>query len=512
MLYLKSLVSILISSVVLSALLSKPSFANLTIATGSEGGNYYPVGKKIAEILNQNAQGLSVDVKTTHGSVENLKLLADGKCELAIVQSDILYQSYFAKKGTLLDQGLEIQKSKDVKGIIALFPEYIQIVIRKGTSNIKNIIDLAGLRVSLGKGGSGTYKNAIQLLETAGLSINDIHGVTKYGPEESVDRVIDGELDAAFLTCGSIIVNEEKYRNKIKLLSFKKSILDKTIKEFPYYSQTSVEVEKTTYRPRVPFVRAVLVSKNITKEQAYAITRTLFENWKGLLQINAKRHTYIEFFRDKALARKITIPLHPGAEKFYIEKGLIYTNRNYYTLFFIFLFIGLIVIFRKIIGQRLEKLVASNRFLERSLAILDSITSKKTAMVVWGITFIFSMDILLIKQMEASYSFYHDIPTPFENLSFGDTLLWLLIYASTGYTQGIFPVSNLGKICSIIIPFFGNRRYPCWNNYVYQQTIPQSRLGKERIESKVSKKSYYYLWMEYEGSRYYSGFNRSLCS
>jgi hypothetical protein len=107
------------------------------------------------------------------------------------------------------------------------------------------------------------------------------------------------------------------------------------------------------------------------------------------------------------------------------------------------------------VGKRLEKMVASHHFFDKILNIVDAITSNKIAVVVWAFAFIFSMDILLIKQMEASYSFYNDIPSPFENLSFGDTLLWLMTYAVTGYTQGIFPISNLGKIVSIIIPFLG---------------------------------------------------------
>ena len=204
---------ILISFFVLFTLSPELSFAKLTIATGSKGGNYYPVGEKIAEILNQNIQGLSVDVKTTQGSVENLKLLEDGESELAIVQSDILHRSYFGDADineASNIQGVGIKKVKNIKGIIALFPEYIQVVVRKEDFNIKNIRDLSERKVSLGRLNSGAYKNAVQLLKISGVDQSDIRGFTDYNPEESVCMVINGTLDAAFLTQGSILINKKE--------------------------------------------------------------------------------------------------------------------------------------------------------------------------------------------------------------------------------------------------------------------------------------------------------------
>ena len=212
---------ILISFVVLFALPPNLSFAKLSIATGSKGGNYYPVGEKIAEILNQNVQGLLVDVKATQGSVENLKLLEDGESELGIVQSDILHRSFFGDadiNGAINIQGVEIKKVKNLKGIIALFPEYIQVVVKKEDFMIKNIRDLAERKVSLGRLKSGAYKNAVQLLRISGLDESDIRGFTDYDPKESIGMVINGTLDAAFLTQGPIVINKKDYRDKLKLL------------------------------------------------------------------------------------------------------------------------------------------------------------------------------------------------------------------------------------------------------------------------------------------------------
>jgi len=547
------ILSFLISFLIFIFFFLGESLATRDIATGSTTGYYYKIAKKIVNSLKGEFNSEAIE---TEGSVENLNLLNRGVCELAIVQSDILYRSYHGEKKEKVNTNVNIvirkssknitsiidlknkkvslgkkdsdlyknsiyilnsekldvheekwgnnysdeealkklsQKEidaafitfdsnivnnksfksemkllllpkipqiKDIRAIISLFPEYIQIVVRKN-SNIYRVLDLYGKNVSLGKKDSGTFRNSIHVLNASGLSENDVVSFTSFDHQKSIEKLMNKckesnkyEIDAAFITSASIILNEKKdYRDKLKIISLKKSAIDEIIKKYPYYSYKSVEIiEQSIYKPRVLYVRAVLVTKKnfLTKEDASLITKNLYNNWKELgIELN------IELLANKSIARKINVPLHPGAEEFYIEKGLIYTFRDYYILFFIFLFIGLIVLLRKIIGERLEVITASNQFFERSLNILDVITSKKIAMVVWGIAFIFSVDILLIKKMEASYSFLHDVSSPFEDLSFGETLLWLIIYASTGYTQSIFPISNLGKIFSIVIPFMG---------------------------------------------------------
>ena len=131
-----------------------------TIATGSKSGVYFPIGEALGMILKKAFPDVALKVVETAGSVENLQMLRDGKVDLALVQNDI---AFYAVEGEAMFNG---QKITNVTGIATLFPEVVQIIVRKETG-IKALADLAGRKIAVGSKDSGTFYNAQQLLTVA---------------------------------------------------------------------------------------------------------------------------------------------------------------------------------------------------------------------------------------------------------------------------------------------------------------------------------------------------------
>jgi TRAP transporter TAXI family solute receptor len=146
--------------------------ADIGFAAGPSGGKYYPVARQIASILFDNRyldSPIPIEIQSTHGSVDNIRRLCKGHARLAIVQSDILYRNHTGQRSdcdTRKSKNLNDGKAfREVRGLAALFGEYIQVIVDKN-SRISNLIDLSFNAVSVGHEESGTYKNSIELLES----------------------------------------------------------------------------------------------------------------------------------------------------------------------------------------------------------------------------------------------------------------------------------------------------------------------------------------------------------
>ena len=184
----------------------------LNIATGGTAATDYPIGGAMAEILNNNIQGMNASAQSTGATVANINMLKEGSVDLAIVQNDITY--YAAN-------GIEMFKDKKVdnlKGIATLYPETCQIVTLESTG-IKSIADLKGKRVAVGAMGSGAEANARQILEAYGITYDDIDEQF-LSFSEAASALKDGNVDAAFVTAGypTAAVQDIASQNKVRLL------------------------------------------------------------------------------------------------------------------------------------------------------------------------------------------------------------------------------------------------------------------------------------------------------
>lgn len=288
--------------------------SQLIIATGGTSGTYYPLGGGIAQIITDNTD-VSATAQTTGGSVENMRLLGSKEVELAFVQNDI---ADYANNGTMMFDG---KKVENLQGLATLYNETIQVVV-PANSDISSVSDLKGKAVSVGAPGSGVEANAQQILEIYGLTFEDLKAEhLSFG--DSVQKIQDGNLDAAFVTAGAptSAVTELSATKGVKILNIDEDKADALIEKYPFYVKETIPagtypgVEETS----TVAVKAMLaVSKDLPEDLVYNITKSIFDNTDGLVAINKKA----ESITKETAVQGMSLEMHPGATKYYEENGV----------------------------------------------------------------------------------------------------------------------------------------------------------------------------------------------
>lgn len=289
----------------------------LSIATGGTSGTYYPLGGDIANLFNTVIADVKANAQATGGSAENLRLIDVGDAELGTVQNDV---SAYAYAGTDLFDG---EKIDSFSVITSLYPEVVQLVAR-ADAGINSITDLAGKRVSVGAAGSGTFFNAVHMLEAAGMTLDDID--EQYlSFSESGDAAKNRQIDAFFCTAGipNAAITELTSGSDAKVIALDTATVDALLEAKPFY--VSFIIPGGTYPGidddvQTVAITALLVCTNdLDDELVYQMTKALYENGEEVLT-HAKK---TEITLATALDGIGDLPLHPGAARYYVEAGLL---------------------------------------------------------------------------------------------------------------------------------------------------------------------------------------------
>ncbi len=316
--------------------LSGKSFAQelkfFTIGTGGTAYTYYPVGGMIANAISKppgsrecgkggscGVPNLIASAVSSRGSVDNVNAIISGLRNSGFAQSDVAYWAY---TGTGTMEGKE--PAKDLRTIAALFQEHIHLVALK-KSNINSVKDLKGKRVSLDEPGSGTYVDAKLILESNGLSTSDVKAEALKG-KAATDALRNGKVDAIFVVAGfpTGAIVELASAVDVKLVPIDGAGAKALTSKYGFFSQSPIP--SGTYEG-VDEVNTVAVgaqwftSAKEDNELIYQITKALWnKESRKLMDVgHAKGKTITP---DTALSG-VGVPLHPGAEKFYKEAGLI---------------------------------------------------------------------------------------------------------------------------------------------------------------------------------------------
>ncbi|WP_286951513.1 MULTISPECIES: TAXI family TRAP transporter solute-binding subunit [Aminobacterium] len=287
-----------------------------TLATGGTAGTYYPLGGAIAQILSNHVPEVNITAQSTGASVENMNLITAGDVDLALVQNDIAHYAY---TGTEFFKG----KIQNVRAIARLYPETIHVVV-PADSELVTIRDFKGKDVSVGAPGSGNEANARQIFGAYGLEYKDFtpHFLSY---AETADHFKDRMLDAFIYTTGApnSSIQDICTLHKIKFIPIYGKMREALMAEYPFFAVELMPAN--TYSGQVEpvetvAVQAILIAgENLPEEEVYLITKALFEN---LDEVGESHHKGKSITLEKALDG-ITIPLHPGAERYYKEVGLI---------------------------------------------------------------------------------------------------------------------------------------------------------------------------------------------
>ena len=293
----------------------------LTMGTGGTTGTYYAYGGVIANVLNSKDIGVNINVQSTGASKANIYLVNDGEADLATVQNDVMDYAY---NGT--DLFAEEGAAKDFTAVAALYAEVCQIVT---SGDIKSVDELKGKRVSVGDAGSGVEFNARQILEAYGISFDDIQ-VNNLGFGDSADALKDGKIDAFFCTAGAptTAIVELATTNTINLLTVDDEHAKILADAHPFY--TTYSIPGGSYKgvdddvQTVAIKATLIASPKLSEETVYNITKAIFENKDEIAATHAKGE---ELDLDYAVSG-ISVPFHPGAEKYFKEVGSNYLEKQ----------------------------------------------------------------------------------------------------------------------------------------------------------------------------------------
>ncbi len=294
---------------------TKKANKNFILATGGTSGTYYPFGGAIANIWNSNIEGMNVTAQSTGASAENLRLISREEAEFAIVQNDVMDYAY---NGTdMFSQALP-----NLATIGTLYPEVVQIAASK-SSGIKSIADLRGKRVSIGDAGSGVEFNAKQILEGYGITFEDIQK-NNLSFKESAEGIQNGTLDACFVTAGvpNSALQELAFTAGLVLIPVSGAEADKIVNSYNFYTKTVIPAgtyNGTDTDTEALAIKATLaVNANLDENIVYEMTKALFENLESLGTAHAKGKEVSA----EAAVTGVSVPFHPGAIKYFSEKGL----------------------------------------------------------------------------------------------------------------------------------------------------------------------------------------------
>jgi TRAP transporter TAXI family solute receptor len=288
----------------------------INVLTGGTSGVYYPLGVALSEIYGKGIEGARTQVQATKASVENLNLLHQGKGEIAFALGDSVK---LAAEGNT-EAGFPGKLDK-LRGIAGIYPNYIQIVASQD-SGIKTLADLKGKSLSVGAPASGTELNARAIFAAAGMKYEDL-GKVEYLPfAESVELIKNRQLDATLQSAGLGVASIRDLATSVPITVVAVPAADVEKIGLPY---VSVTIPAGTYNGQTEDVRTAAVGNflvthdGVSEETAYQMTKLLFDNLPALTAAHAAAKAI-----DPAKALDgMPVPLHPGAERYYKEKGLL---------------------------------------------------------------------------------------------------------------------------------------------------------------------------------------------
>ncbi|PKR78158.1 C4-dicarboxylate ABC transporter substrate-binding protein [Halalkalibacillus sediminis] len=282
-----------------------------TIATGGSSGPYNIIATTLAETYTSEL-GVNSKTQTTGASVENVNLMKEEKVEMAFMMSDVLSQAVNGVEN--FDESID-----NVSQIGTLYPNYVQVVTT-ADSGIETLSDLEGKRVAVGDQNSGVEVNARTLLEGHDITYDDIE-VDYLGYAEAADGLRSGQIDAAFLTSGLPNASVMELANSVDLqiVRIEQEDVERIAEDKEYF--VSLEIPADTYGneeaiPTAAIMNALVVRSDLSEDDVYELTKTLFENLDQLENAHqAASDISLENAQEGVIA-----PLHPGAERYYNEQ------------------------------------------------------------------------------------------------------------------------------------------------------------------------------------------------
>ncbi len=302
----------------LSAEQKASSPSDIAISTASAGGAWYPIGAGMAEVIRKSLPGIQARVQTTGGGVENVKLVHDGKTEIGITISYLAYNGY---------HGIDPYKNKmqNIRTLCSGLSTGVMQVVVPANSKIKSLADLKGKKVSVGPAGGGALTVLNDIFQEYGFKMSNVTpSYVSY--DEGVTMMTDGHIDAAVVYAAlptPAVKTLSTGPNPFRMLDLEENVQKSLLSKYPYY--VPIKIPKDMYGTGsdirvVGTPNIVIIYSKLSEQLVYNITKAFFEP-KNLEIIQTSHPSAKGLTLERAVLA--AVPLHPGAEKFYREKGLL---------------------------------------------------------------------------------------------------------------------------------------------------------------------------------------------
>jgi uncharacterized protein len=312
---LKHLITGVALTATLGAALAQQQFVN--VLTGGQSGVYYPMGVALSQIYAKAIPNVRATAQVTKASAENLNLLQAGRGELAMALGDAVSAAWKGDE----EAGFKTKLDK-LRGLSGTYNNYIQIVA-SADSGIKSLADLKGKRISVGAAKSGTELNARAIFKAAGISYSDLAKVEYLAFGESVELMKNRQLDATLQSAGLGVASIRDLSTSVQIVIVPVPA-DVVAKVGDAAYQASV-IPANTYTgqtadvPTAAIPNFLVTQSGVSDELAYQMTKTMYENIDTLYAA----HNAAKVIKRENAIKGMPIPLHPGAERYYKEVGLI---------------------------------------------------------------------------------------------------------------------------------------------------------------------------------------------
>lgn len=322
----KTLISAAMTAAVAMGGAAAPTVASaesfITIGTGGVTGVYYPTGGAICRLVNKDRSehGIRCSVESTGGSVYNLNTIRAGELDIGVAQSDWQYHAY---NGTskFEDQGA----NPELRSLFSMHAEPFTVVAR-ADAGIKSYNDLKGKRVNIGNPGSGQRGTMEVLMNAKGWTADDFALASELKASEQASALCDNKIDAMVYVVGhpSGAIKEATTSCDSNLVEVNDATIDMLVGENSYYRKATVPGgmyrgnpdDVTTFG-----VGATIVSSTaVPDEVAYNVVKAVFENFDTFRKLHP---AFANLKKEEMVSDALTAPLHPGAEKYYKEAGLL---------------------------------------------------------------------------------------------------------------------------------------------------------------------------------------------
>ena len=308
---MKKLIALILSLVMILGAASALA-DDLGFATGGTSGVYYAYGTVLAQYISGNSD-VNINVVASNGSADNVDKLDLNEYQLGFVQNDV---AYYALNGIRLFEGEAVDS---FTALASLYTEAVQLVTVD--PEIKSVADLKGRNVSIGTNGSGVYFNALDFLAAYDLTLDDINEQF-LNFSDSTESLKDGKIDAAFVVAGipTASVTELSTAKPVYLVGLDDEHIEKLIEISGAYTRYVIPADAYGTDGDVVTVgmkATIIANEKVTDEQAYTIVKTIFENKDAITEVHAKGADL-----DLEFASVCGLPYHPGAAKYFAEKGI----------------------------------------------------------------------------------------------------------------------------------------------------------------------------------------------